>query len=83
MSIKEISVWVGGVQMLIAAVVTRINEDVFDFHKATSYARAVSELAKTKLVSAAVIRFCYVVCLIELVVLVFIKFSKKGEISWA
>jgi len=79
MSIKEISVWVGlliGIQMLIAAVVTRINKDVFDSHKATSYAKAVSELAKIKPGSAAVIRFCYIGCLVELVVLVFIKFSK-------
>ena len=79
MSIKEISVWVGlliGVQMLIVAILTRQNKKILDSYKATSYAQAISELAKTKPGSVAVIRFCYIACMVELVVLVFIKFSK-------
>jgi hypothetical protein len=81
MGIKEMSlvvVFLIGIQMLVVAIITNKNKQVFNSLTATSYAKAVSNLAKTKPIAANMIRFCYLACLIELLILVFIKFVKYG-----
>ena len=63
------------IQTIVIAVVARIHKEVFNkVPRATSYACAIAELEKTKPVAALIIRVCYAASVIELLLLVILKF---------
>ena len=78
MNFKQIvllTIFLMAIQTIVIAIVTRMHKDVFDkFPHATSYARAIAELAKTKPTAALVIKVCYAASIVELMLLVIFKF---------
>ena len=78
MSIKEVAVIVVfliGIQMLVVAILTRLNGEFLNKYKATNYSKAMADLAKDKPKTVFAIRCCYAASLVELVILVLMKFS--------
>lgn len=79
MSLKEIALVICVlmfIQMLVIIWITKKNADIFDSRKALKYPEAISDLAKTKPKSALAIRLCYAACVIEVLVMLLIKYSK-------
>ena len=77
MGIKIIAlvvVFLVGIQMMTVAILTRRNRDFLDKYKATSYAKAMADLAQVKPKTVFVIRCCYAACLTEVAVLAVMKF---------
>ncbi len=81
MNIKDLALYIivlMGIQMLLVAIITRMNKEFFDDENALKYFIALRRFWAAKPTSAAIIMFCYAACFIELFIVFWVASSQSA-----